>query len=119
MKVRHAAALALVGWYLMTPPSLQNQQPDTKAAMSWWVRSETFRTKSDCQNQLDKFRAANRDPQFQGKFQAKHAADFKKLDLTWSALINGLDASRCLSFDDPQLKHRAGETMPDYLRPGK
>lgn len=36
MKPRHAAALALVGWYLMVPPlaSLQSQTADLHAPLS-------------------------------------------------------------------------------------
>jgi hypothetical protein len=39
MKLRHAAALALVGWYIMTPPL--NGEPDPSMPISrWYVLKE-------------------------------------------------------------------------------
>jgi hypothetical protein len=72
MNLRHTSALALVGWYLMVRPSMENQQPDKNAAISWWRKSELFRSEQDCQDQLNKLRAGFRDPKFQATFQAKH-----------------------------------------------
>jgi hypothetical protein len=37
MNPRHAAALALVGWYLMVPPSPNGIFPNEKAPLSEWV----------------------------------------------------------------------------------
>jgi hypothetical protein len=36
MKLGHAAALAVIGWYLMIPP-VHDGQPDTQAAISAWT----------------------------------------------------------------------------------
>jgi hypothetical protein len=36
MKPRHAAALALVGWYLMTPHLKNDQSADMKVPISHW-----------------------------------------------------------------------------------
>jgi hypothetical protein len=37
MKPRHAAALALVGWYLMVPPRQSDGWPDLAAPVSEWT----------------------------------------------------------------------------------
>jgi hypothetical protein len=51
MKPRHAAALALVGWYLMTAP-VENVGPFSsvkrKAPISEWNRGEQFDTREQC-----------------------------------------------------------------------
>jgi hypothetical protein len=57
MKPRHAAALALVGWYLMMPPidpasrfgsGATEQQADLKAPLyAWWI-TDTFDDLDQC-----------------------------------------------------------------------
>jgi hypothetical protein len=54
MKPRHAAALALVGWYLMAPP-LEGPNVDPFAPLSKWVVIKAYATPtacSDAQNQM-------------------------------------------------------------------
>jgi len=52
MKPRHAAALALVGWYLMTPPLIgPNYAIKEDAPFSQWVIAQTFDTASDCERE--------------------------------------------------------------------
>jgi len=56
MKVRHAAALALIGWYLMAPPSslptISSQgleiKEDATAPLSKWKSVGTFLTQKEC-----------------------------------------------------------------------
>ena len=56
MKLRHTAALALVGWYLMVPPVTTVKGSDryyrvvTKAAIGEWEYSETFETRDECES---------------------------------------------------------------------
>jgi hypothetical protein len=55
MNFRHAAAFALVGWYLMTPPmSRGDKYPqiclDESAPLSSWSMSEAFDTAAECEN---------------------------------------------------------------------
>jgi hypothetical protein len=65
MKPRHAAALALVGWYLMTPPCRSvNPQPnsgyfscfmDSQTPLREWVRvpdTKEFEYKTECQHAI-------------------------------------------------------------------
>jgi hypothetical protein len=47
MKVGDAAALALVGWYLMLPP-MRGGRPDESAPLSQWVIIESFNTAKEC-----------------------------------------------------------------------
>jgi hypothetical protein len=54
MKARHAAALALVGWYLMTPPILL-KCPDEGAPLSRWTVEEAFDTARECKNKLNNY----------------------------------------------------------------
>jgi hypothetical protein len=56
MKFRHTAALALVAWYLMAPPSslptISSQgldvKEDTTAPLSKWKSVGTFLTQKEC-----------------------------------------------------------------------
>jgi len=48
IKLRHAAALALAGWYLMVPASLPNGQPDVLAPLSRWKMDGSYDTVQDC-----------------------------------------------------------------------
>ena len=90
MKIRHAAALALVGWYLMvTPPiSITTMQADTQAVLSEWSISRSFDSADACE---------------------KAKSDFQK---TSPKLVNnGVGISRfasCISTDDPRLKGKIG-----------
>jgi len=49
MKRGHAAALALVGWYLMVPPIHPNFQFDEHAPLSEWTISSSFDSASGCE----------------------------------------------------------------------
>ena len=51
MNLRHAAALAFVGWYLLLPPP--GKDPKTTIDTSWplryWFKSQTFKSKAECE----------------------------------------------------------------------
>jgi hypothetical protein len=49
MKLRHAAALALVGWYLMMPPLRGGGKPDDQAPISAWTVFRKFDSTAACQ----------------------------------------------------------------------
>ena len=49
MKLRHPAALALVGWYLMVPPSMGGKL-DIKAPLSGWIDQGAFDRADDCES---------------------------------------------------------------------
>jgi len=104
MKVRHAAALALVGWYLMVPP-LRVKGPvsdpntpveaDIAAPLSQWTKLGTlFATLKECREYPSHFRKlmheANGDTE-----QEKQADEMAEY---W------FGKSQCIAADDPRLK---------------
>jgi hypothetical protein len=88
MKPRHAAALALVGWYLLGTP-LPHLLP-----MEYWTRFGRYDTAKECQQaQIALIRESQR-------------AGFKPPPGPFSAddLREALGASECIATDDPRLK---------------
>jgi hypothetical protein len=49
VKPRHAAALALVGWYLMMPPPKLNGEADLQWSLSEWASLQSFDTATECE----------------------------------------------------------------------
>jgi len=96
MKPRHAAALALVGWYLMFPPidpesrfdpTVSEQQLDLKAPLhAWWI-ADTFDTSDQCKAAIASMNLKPRDFWY-GKEQ-------------------------CVSSDDSKLKGKQLQFVPD------
>ncbi len=93
MRPRHAAALALVGWYLMLPP-IVNDQPDTTQPLNTWDIWRSFDTATGCEENRD-FKAKQMRETFK-----KNAVAAEK----W-ATIFGVD-SKCIGTDDPRLKDK-------------
>jgi hypothetical protein len=52
MNARHAAALALVGWYLMVPPVSSNGTVDSAAPLRNWWHIGTYNSGQECQMTL-------------------------------------------------------------------
>jgi len=52
MKLRHAAALALVGWYLMVPPLDRQRRSLTNTPLTRWSRVKTFDSEYACKEWL-------------------------------------------------------------------
>jgi hypothetical protein len=97
MKLRHAAALALVGWYLMVPPiGSKNGVPmvDKSAPLSQWHhRHSVYQSESDCTEALTKERDT-------------YEAEIQAGELTMGSYIwkGQLDLETCIASDDPRLK---------------
>ena len=50
MNLRHAAALALVGWYLMAPPlSKDGDRVNENAPLSTWIITQSFDSARECE----------------------------------------------------------------------
>ena len=87
MKLHHAAALALLGWYIILPPTgPEHRRGNVNAPLKEWVRRPTtYLNHDECQHVLDKYRLqrkmANKQIQYQYYQQAQ-----------------------CVSADDPRLK---------------
>ncbi len=98
MKPRHAAALALVGWYLMVPPIGLDGMPDAKAPLSRWTIGlmGSYDTARACKDRKLKDLDAAAD------YGKKHPelwddpATRKMKDSRWE--------EQCIASDDPRLK---------------
>jgi len=94
MTLRHAAALALVGWYLMIPPIKTDRHglldADWHAALSQWTTIQAYDTATGCK-------------QDRAKFLLKAMEDIKPTD-TSVAWETAWDHSQCIATDDPRLR---------------
>jgi hypothetical protein len=97
MKPRHAAALALVSWYLIMPPSFDSTIP-----LSKWNRISTFDSIDKCASFKLTVQQEINDPAGQEKIR-KEAA---KTGTPWNSdlAISRSKAAQCVSTDDPRLK---------------
>jgi len=93
MKSRHAAALALVGWYLMTPPPPFN--PSTP--LSKWTREgrQTYTSEEECTAVREKLQAAFKDP---GNIPPEH--------VTATIMVKAMAHLQCIATADPRLKEK-------------
>ncbi|MGA9884041.1 MAG: hypothetical protein WBQ34_10010 [Candidatus Acidiferrales bacterium] len=88
MKLRHIAALALVGWYLMVPPIVQKNgkyQYDYAAPLSKWTEEDAFDTASDCKEDRETLVKASKG---------------------WGTSATDTAQERCIATDDPRLKEK-------------
>jgi hypothetical protein len=98
MNLRHAAALALVGWYLMVPPYV-NRKLSTDAPLSKW---EVY-VASDSADECEALKTASLKTAGQEKITGKDGAVTErgaKVIALWFQLSN----SQCIASDDPRLK---------------
>jgi hypothetical protein len=105
MNPRHAAALALVGWYLMVPPA-----GDNTATLKYWLQEGSFDTAKECEagqlayrNHYDHMSERDWntwDEWYSQKY--KHHLDKAILGL----FQDSADHSLCVSSDDPRLKEK-------------
>jgi len=106
MSIHHAAALALVGWYLMTPPfvsvgpnlhdaSLDRSIPDSEAPLSKWQWSGSFDSVASCQHE-----------------QEKQITEAQKRELALPVAERDREVEidfwlgECIATDDPRLKEK-------------
>src|SRR5258708_33138358 len=114
MKPRHAAALAVVGWYLMEPPMLggnppiyEPPRPDLSAPLERWIVDDTFDTASQCRAALASVR------------EVPENLDVRRLTAEQFAQIQaskkGLWASsdQCVASDDPRLTGKKLTIVPE------
>ncbi len=98
MKLRHAVALALVGWYLMLAPRTSDNLPityDTSASLNKWKIVGSYDTAIECNE------GKKASPMTIIKAEDAMSEEGKKL---WNlSILNLLDSSVCISTDDPRL----------------
>jgi len=85
MKLQHAAALALAGWYLMTPPIQAKGRYETSAPLSKWRIEAGFGSSEDCKKTLVGLASRARE---EGKTQD----------------IEAVKDAQCVATDDSRLK---------------
>jgi len=108
MNVRHAAALALVGWYLMVPPmdncvGVIKEKPCADSPLATWSVQSKFSSEAACQENkrigdekargyLMMLAARNR--------QSSSRASFGESTYMWYL------TAKCIASDDPRLKEK-------------
>jgi hypothetical protein len=124
--LRHAAALALVGWYLASPPITPGRGVDITAPISQWDQGHDFYSATDCdearagQIDLAKTLAAqiqerlesvkreveslsDEEPARMGpELNRKLAEATPRVQQTLN-LLASMRASKCIASDDPRL----------------
>jgi hypothetical protein len=109
MKSRHAAALALVGWYLLMPP-LKNKSVATDAPLSTWKLVNSFDTASDCENSRSSLieQAKKTASQENKDFEATRGDGSNSQNLETLQQLYFLEVvvplQKCIATDDPRLK---------------
>jgi hypothetical protein len=107
MKPRHAAALALVGWYLMLPPVVRvNGQwtPLKQAPLAQWFNDGAFDDAASCkqrwlrepQEMRDFFYNLEHHPEHYPNITYNHGDELREQAK--------YDGSTCIATDDPRLK---------------
>ena len=87
MRLRHAAALALVGWYLMIPPKSGKDASgpyDPKAELNKWFVFGAYDFAHECEG---------------AKFLDREAHKSKS-----DPMNPALESAQCIATDDPRLK---------------
>jgi hypothetical protein len=100
MKPRHAAALALVGWYLMMPPTPQDPSllADPTPSLSVWFLKQSFDTAKECEHTR---RAEDHEAEREMHDIAKARAietEIERVQILMQSIF-----SQCIATDDPRL----------------
>jgi hypothetical protein len=108
MKLCHAAALALVGWYLMIPPIefesqaiTSNVHVSSDAPFSKWEMSGSFDTAKEC----DAARLAIGSPS-DSRHELSGGNDAAKAVHEKAYIEIAKGNSQCIATDDPRLKEK-------------
>jgi hypothetical protein len=97
MEFRLAAALALVGWYLMIPP-----QAAVHAPLSQWNRVESYATNDLCESAKDFSIQMINHPASLGPDVPARVHQIGPARMT--EIRQQVSASQCIASDDPSLK---------------
>jgi len=85
-KFRHTAWLALMGWYLMIPPSMTNGFDDAAPLAKWFVYA-SYDSAHECEG---------------SKFLNREGFKQRKDD----RLKDAFEHAQCIATDDPRLKEK-------------
>lgn len=98
MSPRHAAAaLSLVGWYLMVPPWMVPPWNEPHAPLSHWAIYKTFDTAGNCEKEKNAEVSWASAAAKQGNTAIVHHTQNGDLEFDGTA-------ARCVSTDDPRVK---------------
>ena len=110
MNLRHAAALALVDWYLITPPVCRSNDcikplVDPDAPLWQWIRAgKRFDSIDDCElARQGVAKKAQREEEDELERAAEQDANPEEQAV---AKFEGARSMRCVSTDDPRLKEK-------------
>jgi hypothetical protein len=105
MKTCHAAAVAIVAWYLMIPPIGANNKVDVRAPLSQWRKGVKFDSEKECDDSL---KDAIQNPMTPDEYKAAAAATKKARmhPLSKSEMTKRTAESRCVAEDDARLKKK-------------
>jgi hypothetical protein len=136
MNLPHAAAFALVGWYLLVPPALDLRNPSTQtpglfvdpsAPLLKWDTLATYESKAECERghreRFSRVKATEQSDSAEADSIAKEGAELnqqKPLDSEKAnaLLVRSIAAmvkiqsnqkvilSECIATDDPRLKEK-------------
>ncbi len=106
MNLRHAAVLALVGWYLMVPPNLVGGAANYDVPLKDWYIVGSFDQAAECAKEQD--RSLNAAAEYQRTYSSDplHAvASLRALGHRFDLCTDGqMSAATCIATDDPRLK---------------
>jgi hypothetical protein len=119
MNFRHAAALALVGWYLMLPPvDIPSGRYVEEAPIASWRKLVEYDTFTKCENRrqndlrfyfssLNWAKPDNREVErFDAMIDSENgwpSGTTRKID---AHMLQGYVSRRCIATDDPRLKSK-------------
>ena len=97
MRLRHAAALALAGWYLMLPPVSGIGVVRGDAPLSQWSIDGSYDSARDCANAKTQRRAHIEMP-----LPGEKPGEITEQGMAVPRLV--WDSALCIATDDPRLK---------------
>jgi len=108
VNLRHAAALTLMGWYLMVPPLNTDGRVEVTMRFTKWTQLASYDSASACQKVLFAFQQA-RELKPATDAEWKEARDSavrtgKQPPLNSEEMNKQVSESRCIASDDPRLK---------------
>ena len=106
MNLRHAAALALVGWYLMFPPPAMNTKDsvvDVDAPVGKWTIWASYDAVKDCEAERSK-----KQQEFLRLFQEalRSEKDPRNPSPRMLSIFLTGNMMACIATDDPRLKEK-------------
>src|SRR5262245_16899432 len=108
MTTRHAAALTLLGWYLIVPSTEENRVRED-LPFGKWENAGSYDTANECTKALSKMvqnsqsdtQAALRHCREAHPANPDKCGDDQSMTITYQ---HALDRARCIATDDPRLK---------------